>query len=211
MEGLLNPFDIIVLATLVISGIVSWSKGFTTEALSLAAWAGALILTLQGQPLAAPYARELIQPDIMASIISYALLGVVSLMLLKFIATFIGRKIKESHVGALDRSLGVLFGILRGMLLICVIFLVINTFVSPKHFPDWYQDSKSRPLVEYGASMVNAMNPLKDDIDPEETRENMSLLKNIFTSFSSSSRDEEGYDKENTDEMDELFKKKMDE
>ena len=211
MEGFLNPFDIIVIAILLISGIVSWSKGFTTEALSLGAWAGAIIITLQGQPLIAPHARELIQPDFMASVISYALLGVVSLMLLKFLATVIGKKIKESHIGALDRGLGVLFGLLRGMLLICAVFLIVNTFVSPRHFPDWYQDSKSRPLVEYGASMMNALNPAKDDLDVEKTRENMKFLKNIFTSYPSSSRNEEGYDKESTDEMDELFRKKMDE
>ncbi|WP_321391400.1 CvpA family protein [Emcibacter sp.] len=214
MEGLLNPFDVIVISTLLISGIVSWTKGFTTEALSLGAWAGAAIITLQGHPIASPYAYELIQPELMADIITYALLGVVSLVVLKLIAGAIGRKIKESHVGALDRGLGILFGTLRGMLLICFIYLLTTPFISAKNYPDWYKEAKSRPLVEYGASMLNAMNPYKDDIDLDETRkdiEALERLKKMMPSFPGSAKKEDGYDKDSTEEMDDLFKKLSDE
>ncbi|WP_417318089.1 CvpA family protein [Emcibacter sp.] len=214
MEGFLNPLDVIVISTLLISGIISWSKGFTTEALSLAAWAGAIIITLQGHPVVSPHTYKLIQPEIMADIITYALLGIGSLVIFKLIASTVGRRIKESHIGALDRGLGILFGTLRGMLLICFVYLLTTPFISPKNYPDWFIEAKSRPLVEYGASMLNAMNPYKDDIDLEETRkdiEALERLKKMMPSFPSNSRKEEGYDKKSTEEMDELFKKLSDE
>tara|TARA_B100001939_G_scaffold331712_1_gene329981 strand:- start:3999 stop:4646 length:648 start_codon:yes stop_codon:yes gene_type:complete len=211
MDGLsINPFDAVVLVILLVSAIVSLSRGFTTEALSLAALGGAIFLTLQGHPLVAPYAYQLIRPEFMADILTYALLGVLSLVLLKLIASTIGKKIKESHVGAVDRGLGVLFGLARGILLICFFYLLTTPFISEKKYPDWFLDSRSRPLVQYGASMLNAINPYKEDMDFEERRkdiEALQRLKNMVPSFPAEHPDEPGYREDDAQALDELFKK----
>lgn len=204
----INPFDAIVITILVLSGIISLTRGFTTEALSLASWAGAAIITLQAHPLIAPVAYTYISPKFMADIVIYSLLGMVSFMILRFLAGKIGDSIKQSHIGALDRALGILFGLVRGMLLISIAYLFVTLFVSGRHLPDWFTKAKSRPLVEYGASMVNALNPYKDKMDFDETRkdiEALQRLKKMTPSFPTRQKKEEEYEEDSQKKMDELF------
>lgn len=144
----------------------------------------------------------------MASIITYAALGIFSLIIFKFAAVQIGKMIKESHIGALDRGLGALFGMLRGMLIVSFFYLLTTPFYSPGNYPTWFEEAKSRPLIEYGASMINALNPYKDDIDFEERRKDMEALdrlKNMVPSFPTSN-EEAGYEQKNRDELDKLIK-----
>lgn len=211
MDGLsFNPFDTAVLMILTISGIMALSKGFTTEFLSLVAWAGAVFITLQGHPFLAPYAYKLISPEFMADIILYAFLGIFSLMALKYLATAIGDRIKKSHIGALDRALGTLFGLVRGMLAVSFLYLLATIFISERHYPGWFKEAKARPLVEYGASMLNSMNPYKDSIDFEERRkdiEALQRLKKMMPSFPSTGPSSGKEDEESKKQMDELFEK----
>lgn len=144
----------------------------------------------------------------MASIISYAALGIFSLLIFKFIAVMTGKMIKESHIGALDRGLGALFGMARGMLIVSFLYLLTTPFYSPGNYPEWFEGAKSRPLIEYGASVINTLNPYKDDINFEERRKDMEALdrlKNMVPSFPST-RDDKGYEKDNRDGLDNLFK-----
>lgn len=187
-------------------------RGFTTEALSLAAWVGAIFITLQGHPILVPYVGEFVSPDFMASIITYAALGILSLMLFKFIAVMIGKTIKESHIGALDRGLGILFGIARGMLLVSFAYLLTTPFISPGQYPVWFEEAKSKPLIEYGANVLNAMNPYKDSEAFEERKKDLEALERLrkmtpsFPSSNNSSSNGPGYEKETREELDKLIK-----
>ncbi|MDA0708435.1 MAG: CvpA family protein, partial [Proteobacteria bacterium] len=102
MEGLtINAVDIIVLLIIGASAIIALMRGFTTEALSLGAWIGAIFVTLQGHPILVSKISTFVQPDFMASMVTYATLGILSLIVFKYIAVMIGKLIKESHIGAL--------------------------------------------------------------------------------------------------------------
>ncbi len=143
--------------------IIAVTRGFTTEALGLAAWVLALLVTLQAHPFVYPFVVELVQPDQMASMITYAGLGIGSIIIFKYLAGVIGNTVKESHIGALDRGLGVLFGIVRGMFIVSFVYLLTTPFFSRDEYPQSFMEAKSRPLIEYGASMLNSMNPYKNE------------------------------------------------
>jgi membrane protein required for colicin V production len=190
------------------SVLIAFTRGFTTEALSLVAWVAAIFITLQGHPYLYPYIVSVVQPEFMASIVTYAALGILSLLIFKFFAVMTGKMIKESHIGALDRGLGALFGMARGMLIVSFLYLLTTPFYSPGNYPEWFEQSKSRPLIEYGASIINALNPYKDEIDFDERRKDMEALerlKDMVPSFPSS-QDETGYERENRDELEKLIK-----
>lgn len=192
--------------------IIAITRGFTTEALSLGAWVLALFVTLQGHPLVYPMARDIVQPDMMASVITYAGLGIISLMVFKFIGAIIGKTIKESHIGALDRGLGILFGMARGMLLISFVYLLTTPFFSREEYPDMFMAAKSKPLIEYGASMLNSMNPYKDEPLFEEDvigTEWFGIFKNVVPSFPTSGDDsdqETRYDDKSREELNKLVR-----
>ncbi len=90
--------------------------------------------------------------------------------------------------------------------------MITTPFISEKHQADWFQEAKSRPLIQYGASMISAMNPYFDELDFEETRKDIEALermKKMIPSFPSKEKDkdEKKYKKENQEEMDKLFEK----
>ena len=145
-------------------------------------------------------------------IISFVGILLGSLIILKILAGFLGKQVKDSSIGALDRGLGILFGVARGMLLISFIYLLTTPFISKNNYPDSFQQARSRSLIEYGASILNSLNPLKDEIDFDERRKDMEALdrlKDMVPSFPSgnNSNDEDAlYEKENREELDKLIK-----
>ncbi len=209
----INPLDATVLIIMLIFGIASYVRGFTASGLTLGAWGGAFIGASYLAPIAMPHVYEIIQPDIMAFAITYGVVFILSLLVLKIIAGIVGRIVKNSDIGSLDSAMGLLFGLFSSMFVISALYMLTTPFISERKQPDWFKQAKSRPLIQYGASMISAMNPYFDDLDMQEKRKDIEALermKNMIPSFPSTDKtdkEKDKYKKENQDEMDKLFEK----
>ncbi len=160
MESLgITAFDILVIVILALSALYGMGRGFVSEILSLVAWIGAAFVTIYGFPHIRPWARQYMEPEAFADTIAIVVLGVVSLIVLKFLAHFLGKLVKQSDLGFIDRSFGALFGLLRGLFVVCVVFLMINWLVPKQSFPDWIADARTLPLVEFGAELLSKVTP----------------------------------------------------
>ncbi len=157
--GGMTAFDAIILIIMGFSAIMGFSRGFSTEVLVLVAWVGAVFITLYGVDPATQYVELYVQPAMLAGIITVVGVFVLSLALLKMLAGFIGDKIKSSVVGALDRSLGALFGLLRGLLIVFAGYLVFSYVVPFKKQPDYVREANLIGIVEYGAEMLTLVVP----------------------------------------------------
>lgn len=155
----LTAFDILVLIIVAVSAIVAFSRGFVSEVLSLFAWGGAAFATLYGLPLFRPYVREHIRPDALADTILVFALAIISLIVLKMVAGMIGDRVRRSKIGALDRVLGILFGLLRGLLVVCIAYIVISWIIPRDKQPDWIKSAETRALVEHGAKFLRSLLP----------------------------------------------------
>lgn len=162
----LTAFDIVVLATILISTLFAFGRGFVTVALSFASWGGAFFTAVLGFDIVVPYVREWITQNDLANITTFILLFFLSLFIFKQIAEWVGGKVKSSFIGFLDRSLGALFGMLRGYVVVCVAYLAINAFIGSTQ-PDWLRDAKTRDFVHYGAEMVASFT--KDILGDEDS------------------------------------------
>lgn len=150
----LTAFDAGVLIIILLSMLFAFGRGFVTVALSLAAWVGAFFIATGGFTYAQSYGRELIQPKELADILVLVLLFFASLALLRWMADWIGRAVKDSPVGFLDRSLGALFGLARGAVIVSLAFLAYSKFTDPEDEPVWIQEAKLRPIVAWSAEMA---------------------------------------------------------
>ena len=150
----LTAFDVAVLGVILLSMVFAFAKGFVTVALSLAAWAGAYFVATSGFAIVAPYGRDLISPPELADILVFVGLFFVALFVFKTGAEWIGRTIKTSAVGFLDRSLGALFGMVRGIVIVSVTFLAFTKLYDRDTEPDWVAEAKLRPLVAWSADML---------------------------------------------------------
>ncbi len=154
-----NTFDLIVGVILLVSGLFAFARGFTREVLAIGCWIGAIIVTALTFDLASPAVQQVIQPEVLADGIVVVGIFIVTLALLTVISHRISGRVRESSIGAIDRTLGFFFGLVRGALIISALYLLLSYFLPREEHPDWVRSAASLPLVEKGAKLVFAIFP----------------------------------------------------
>jgi membrane protein required for colicin V production len=151
--------DYAVLAIIVLSGLFAFFRGFVRELLSVAAWAGAAAATYFGLPYAAPYARQYISIPMLADGAAGAAIFIAALIVGAVVSHMIARRLRSSGFGAVDRSLGLLYGVARGGIVVCVLFLLFDWFFPKDDRPEWMANARSLVLVEQGGDFLRSLFP----------------------------------------------------
>ena len=154
-----NATDLVVLAILLLSGVLALARGFVKEVLGIAGWIGAAIAALKLFPHVQPIARQHVPYQIVADALAGAGVFIVVLVVLSLISNAIARRVRDSEIGALDRSLGFVFGLVRGALVLSLAYLALVQFVPPREHPDWITGARSLPIVAYGARVLASVAP----------------------------------------------------
>lgn len=166
-----NAFDLVIIAVLLISGVIAFFRGFVHEVLAIAAWAGAALAALYGLPHVRPVAREYIPLTWAADLAAGSALFLGVLLVLALITRALSRRVQNSALGALDRSLGFLFGLVRGAFVVAVAFVVVTwIWPEPDDRPRWIAEARGLPLVEDGAELVRSLIPESMEEDAERVR-----------------------------------------
>jgi membrane protein required for colicin V production len=140
--------DIGLLAVMLISGILAMVRGFMREILSIASWLIAAGVTLYGYARAEALVRDYVANDLLAKGIAIGGLFLITLLVVSLFTVKISDLILDSRVGALDRSLGFLFGLARGLVIMVVAFLFFAWLVPAKSQPDWVTNARSRVVLQ---------------------------------------------------------------
>ncbi len=151
--------DIGVLAVLLLSALLALMRGFVHEVLSFSAWVGAAVITIYAFPYAQPTARELIDIPVLADIVTGVAVFLVSLVLLTLFAKLLAELVQGSRLSAIDRLLGLLFGLARGAALVCLAWLIFAWLVPKEQRPDWIQSARTLPYLEQGATWLQDLLP----------------------------------------------------
>ena len=187
MEALgLNLADWFILIVLVASGIISFARGFTKEFLSLFLWLAAFIAAISLEYLATPKINEFIGNEEISKIISYIVVFLIFIFIGGMIIKFISKLIKWSGASGFDRFLGVVFGLMRGSIVLFVIFLLLPSGIKTT---DLISNSKITPIIQKYAPEIEAyfrelidnrnvveealeiIEPLKQEVIPEPINE----------------------------------------
>jgi len=155
----INVTDLVILAVLLISGLLALSRGFVKEVLSIAGWVIATVAALELFPLLQPIVRRYIDQGLIADSITAVGIFVVVLTLASLLSSAISRRVQRSDIGILDRSLGFLFGLLRGVVVTSLAYLVLVQFLAKKEQPDWLRDARAMPAIEYSADLLARLAP----------------------------------------------------
>ena len=146
----MNYLDIIVLAVIALSALFAFARGFVKEALSIGAWAGAGLIALYGLPHARPFAKQFIANPTLADVAAGAVLFIVSLIVLSLVTSVIARRVKASALSAVDRALGLVFGIARGVVLVCLGFIALTWAIQGSEPPTWMRDARLKEAGKLG-------------------------------------------------------------
>ena len=152
--------DLIIIAVVVVSALISLVRGFVKESISLASWVLAGFIALRYfTPLS-----ELLEPYIESPTIrtgsGFAILFVCSLIVGAIINFMASQLVTKTGLSGTDKSLGVVFGAARGILI--VIILVLLAGLTPMPSESWWKEST---MIEYFANMASWIKDiLPDDI-----------------------------------------------
>ncbi|MCB9994766.1 MAG: CvpA family protein [Hyphomicrobiaceae bacterium] len=161
---MLTAFDVGVGILVFISAILATARGLTREVLSLATWAGSALFAVwmwQAHPeIARGYIAEQIVADITTVLVSF----IVSLIILHLLTMRIADFVVDSKIGPLDRTLGFVFGALRGVL-IAVVVVIFGQWLLGTNLPSWASESRSLPMLKsFGETLIAA---LPDDLEQQ--------------------------------------------
>lgn len=129
------------------------------EVLSIAGWLGAALVTLWTFNDARPYLRQYIEMQLLADILTGVGIFVVALVIFSTISHLIARVVKGSALSAVDRSLGFVFGIARGAVLVCLAYLLLTWVFPETRRPPWLENARMLPWVQAGSEYLKSLVP----------------------------------------------------
>ncbi len=151
-------FDIAVLGIMLVSGLLAMVRGFASEILSILSWVVAALAVLLFYPLFVPVIQTVIAPYWIALIIAAV---VIFLVVYGVISALTYRWAERSHggqIGFLDRSLGFVFGVARGLFVVSITYLIFIWLVPEREDqPAWITDARLMPVVDLTADILSGL------------------------------------------------------
>jgi membrane protein required for colicin V production len=157
--------DVILLLVMLISGLLAMIRGFMREVLSIAAWIIAALVTLYAYPRLLPVVKGYFSSNIVANGVAIGGVFLLTLLVVSIATVRISDLVLDSRVGALDRTLGFLFGLARGLIIVVVAFVFFAWLVPDRSQPEWVRTAKSKVVLQSTGQWLMSMLP----DDPEST------------------------------------------
>ena len=131
--------DVIIIFVIFLSAIFSLMRGFVKEAISLATWITAIWVAATFSSRLAVMLADSIESEAVRQASGFALLFILTLMLGALVNFTVAQFVKKTGLSGADRVMGVMFGFLRGLLII-VVFVVVAS-MTPLPDQEWWKTS----------------------------------------------------------------------
>ena len=151
--------DIVLIFVMLISGLLAMVRGFMREVLSITAWALAAIVTLYSYSKLLPFAKQYFNNDIVAAIAVVGGVFLLTLLIVSVMTIRISDMVLDSRVGALDRTLGFLFGLGRGLIIVVVAYMFFDWLVPDRSKPEWVLHAKSKVVLSSAGDWLKEQLP----------------------------------------------------
>jgi membrane protein required for colicin V production len=155
--------DIFLIVVMLISGLLAMVRGMIREVLSIAGWGAAAGAGLLAFLKVVPWAKT---TSYFGSWNDYVLTGgavalffIVTLIIVSIITVKISDRILDSRIGALDRTMGFLFGLGRGLLIVVVMYAFYDWFQPQPKQPEWIANARSLWVLKDVRDRIKSMSP----------------------------------------------------
>jgi membrane protein required for colicin V production len=164
MDADLTTVDFAIMGILLISGMIAWHRGFLKETLSVSAWLIAALVSVFIWPITKPFGRAMLpQIGVLADVV--ALVGVffVVLVPVSFISFRLSEVVRGTRAGPLDKSLGFVFGLARGLLIVGVAYAIFSSLAPDEKQPQWLKEARLLPVVQGTADVLKSLGQKSTD------------------------------------------------
>lgn len=164
----MTVFDFAVIGVIILSGYFAYSRGFVREALSIAAWINASFVALYTFPYVLPLFEKVLPKGVIANVCAAAVVFILALMVLHMISNALARRVKDSSLSPVDRTFGLIFGLARGLIFVCLGYIALAWMLpGGKDRPKWFADARSIPYLDAGAGKLRSFVPLPRTTAPK--------------------------------------------
>jgi len=157
--------DIVLIVVMLVSALLAMVRGFMREVLSITAWVLAAGATLYSYAKLLPYAKQYFNNDVVAAVAVVGGVFLITLLIVSVLTIRVSDMVLDSRVGALDRTLGFLFGLARGLVIVVIAYMFFDWLVPDRSKPDWVLHAKSKVVLSSTGDWLKAQLP----DDPENT------------------------------------------
>ena len=178
-----NYVDYAVFFVLIVSGILATFRGFSRELLGVVGWFVAVLFARITQDLTIEQVENYINDDAAAEFLGWMLPFTFAVLAWFVFANLTASSLKKFALGGLDRPLGFIFGILRGFVIVAVIYMGALTLTEEEDvFPETVLNAASIAPVRVVATMMTGFAPedMRDDLKDAIPEQDLDDIKDGF-------------------------------
>lgn len=187
--------DIVVALVVLCSALISFMRGFIREVLTIAGVVGGILAAVFVGPSLAPTVRtwfgvgetkdgeeaaklfDLIPMEVVADITTYGVIFVAVVIVLSVLSHFIAGAVKAVGLGPVDRSLGVIFGVARALVLLGLFYLPFHLMMPDRPKEEFFKDSQTHYFIEKIAAAMESYLPESDEVEKKIDESKDDLIK----------------------------------
>jgi membrane protein required for colicin V production len=156
-ETSVTVFDYLVLFILICSIVISTLRGLVKEILSLASWIVSFVIANAYGEALTPLLPELIPGNLTRLIVAFVVLFLGARILMGLLTMAVDALVKSSGLTVVDRGLGGLFGLARGLVIVLSAVLLCGMTAVPQQA--FWKDALLSPLAETAAVTIKPFLP----------------------------------------------------
>jgi len=149
---------VVILLILASAGYAAW-RGFLSETLTIFDWAAAAFGCLYFGPYLIPMMRGLVATPWIATLLAYAVVFLIIFIPLSFLSHRFSESVKNSPIGPLDRAMGVVFGVVRGLVMVGLVYLAYTYFVPVREQAAFVREAHTLPMIQATGDVILSLVP----------------------------------------------------
>jgi len=159
----INYFDLGIVAVLIASGIFAFRRGLVREVMSMGTWVLAGIFAVSFFPMAKPYVEAHIKNQHLAEAVTALGLFCIAIVTLIPLGNYLNGLVKGPTISSIDRSLGFVFGLIRGFVIACIVYWGSSYVWTQDLQPPWLEKARTKPALAYGVELIQSVLPDEPD------------------------------------------------
>jgi membrane protein required for colicin V production len=152
-----TPFDLAIVGVILLSTLFAFVRGVIREVIALVSWVVGFAAAFAFASTVGAWIPEIPGYPAVRYLIAFAAILIAALVVGALIAGPLARVIRAAGLGFVDRFLGSIFGVVRGVFLVVAFVLVAGMTSLPR--ADWWQNAALVPPFVVAALAVKPWLP----------------------------------------------------
>jgi membrane protein required for colicin V production len=155
----ITGIDLLVVAVILVSGAFAMWRGLVSETFTIIDWVLAGFVALRFTPTFQPLLREMISPPWLEYVVVFIGTFLLMFIPLSILNHRLAEMVKKSEIGPIDRVLGLVFGVFRGLVIVGLAYIAFAAMVPLRDHPESLTRARLFPLIRQTSEVLLGLAP----------------------------------------------------